>query len=272
MPKSITIFLFIWIIASCTNSNQSVKKRNRTNDSSIQSISYSVVKTYPHDTESFTEGFLFHDNQLFESTGSPDEFPKSRSVIGIVDLKTGKINIKIELDRAKYFGEGIVFFKDKLFQLTYLNQIGFIYDSKSFKQIGTFSYSNKQGWGMTTDGKSIIMTDGTNVITYWNPDSLNVVKTLNVTFNGSSALYMNELEYINGFLYANIWTTNNIAKIDPADGRIVGILDVTTLYLKAKKQYSGSEATNGIAYDPVKDRIFITGKFWPFIYQIKFSH
>jgi glutamine cyclotransferase len=115
------------------------------------------------------------------------------------------------------------------------------------------------------------MTDGTNVITYWNPDSLNVVKTLNVTFNGSSALYMNELEYINGFLYANIWTTSNIAKIYPNDG-IVGILDVSALYLKAKNEYSGAEATNGIAYDSVKDRIFITGKFWPFIYQIKFSH
>src|SRR5665647_194429 len=135
MFRPVILISIIFIVAGCTNSNRSVKKGTHNNDNQIQSISFSVKKTYPHDTESFTEGFLFHDNQLFESTGSPDEFPKSRSVIGIVDLKTGKINIKIELDRAKYFGEGIVFFKDKLFQLTYLNQIGFIYDSKSFKQI-----------------------------------------------------------------------------------------------------------------------------------------
>jgi len=272
MYRSIIIFLLIWIVAGCTNSKQPVKKGIRISDNSIQSISFSVVKTYPHNTESFTEGLLFHDNQLFESTGSPDEFPKTRSVIGIVDFKTGKIDIKVELDRNKYFGEGIVFFNDKLFQLTYLNQTGFIYDSKTYKQTGTFTYSNKQGWGMTTDGKSIIMTDGTNVITYWDPDSLKVVKTLDITFNGSSALYMNELEYINGFLYANIWTTNNIAKIDPQNGRIIGIIDLSSLYLNAKKKYPLSEATNGIAYDSVKDRIFVTGKFWPFIYQIKFPH
>ena len=272
MFRSVILISIIFIVTGCTNSNQPVKRRTRINDNSIQSISYSVVKTYPHDTESFTEGLLFHDNHLFESTGSPVEFPKTRSVIGIVDFKTGKIDIKLEFDRNKYFGEGIVFFNDKLFQLTYLNQTGFIYDSKTYNQIGTFTYSNKQGWGMTTDGKSIIMTDGTNVITYWDPDSLKVVKTLDITFNGSSALYMNELEYINGFLYANIWTTNNIAKIDPQNGRIIGIIDLSSLYLKAKKKYPMSEATNGIAYDSVKDRIFVTGKFWPFIFQIKFPH
>jgi glutamine cyclotransferase len=272
MSRSVILISIIFIVAGCTNRNQPVKKSTRINDNSIQSIIYLVVKTYPHDTESFTEGLLFHDNHLFESTGSPVEFPKTRSVIGIVDLKTGKIDIKLELDRNKYFGEGIVFFNDKLFQLTYLNQIGFIYDSKTYKQTGTFTYSNKQGWGMTTDGKSIIMTDGTNVITYWDPDSLKVLKKLDITFNGSSALYMNELEYINGFLYANIWTTNNIAKIDPQNGRIIGIIDLSSLYLKAKKKYPMSEATNGIAYDSVKDRIFVTGKFWPFIFQIKFPH
>jgi glutamine cyclotransferase len=116
------------------------------------------------------------------------------------------------------------------------------------------------------------MSDGTNIITYLDPDSLKVIKSLDITFNGSSALYMNELEFINGYLYANIWTTNNIAKIDPESGKIIGIIDLTSLFKEAKKKHPLSEATNGIAYDSLGDRIFITGKFWPAIYQIKFQH
>ena len=214
MHRILKIIILIGISVGCTNNSHSGKK-SINNSHQIQSISFKVIKTYPHDTESFTEGFLFYNNQLFESTGSPEEFPKTRSVFGIVDLNTGKIDIKVELDRNSYFGEGIVIFEGKIFQVTYKNQIGFIYDLKSYKKLGSFKYSNKEGWGLTSDGKNIIMSDGTNIITYLDPDSLKVVKTLNVTFNGSSALYTNELEFINGYLYANIWTTNNIAKIDP---------------------------------------------------------
>jgi glutamine cyclotransferase len=116
------------------------------------------------------------------------------------------------------------------------------------------------------------MSDGTDVITYLDPDSLSVVRTLNVTFNGSPALYINELEYINGNIYANIWTTNNIARIDPSTGKVTGIIDLTRLFREARKEYSLSEATNGIAWDSEKDRILVTGKFWPYIYQIDFSH
>ena len=271
MKGPLIFVLILWIGTGCTNSNSDKKGIHR-DDNQIQSINFKVVKTFPHDTESFTEGLIFHDNQLFESTGSPEEYPKTRSVIGIVDLKTGKIDVKVELDRNSYFGEGIVFFKDKLFQLTYKNQTGFIYDSKTYKKVGFFTYLNKEGWGLTTDGKDIIMSDWTNIITYLDPDSLKVVKTLNITFNGSSALYMNELEFINGFLYANIWTTNNIAKIDPQTGKVIGIINLSSLFLKAKKEYPMSEVTNGIAYDSSKDRIFVTGKFWPTIYQIKFPH
>jgi glutaminyl-peptide cyclotransferase len=271
MHRILKIIILIGISVGCTNNSHSSKK-SINNSNQIQSISFKVIKTYPHDTESFTEGFLFYNNQLFESTGSPEEFPKTRSVFGIVDLNTGKIEIKVELDRNSYFGEGIVIFEGKIFQLTYKNQTGFIYDLNSYKKIGSFKYSNKEGWGLTSDGKNIIMSDGTNIITYLDPDSLKVVKTLNVTFNGSSALYMNELEFIDGYLYANIWTTNNIAKIDPRTGIIVGIIDLSSLFYEARKSYPMSEATNGIAYDSSKDRIFVTGKFWPTIYQIKFSH
>jgi glutamine cyclotransferase len=271
MKESLILVLILWIGAGCTNSNSDKKGIHR-DDNQIHSINFKVVTTFPHDTDSFTEGLIFHDNQLFESTGSPEEYPKTRSVIGIVDLKTGKIDVKVELDRNSYFGEGIVFFKDKIYQLTYKNQICFVYDSKTYKKVGFLTYLNKEGWGLTTDGKNIIMSDGTNIITYLEPDSLKVVKTLNITFNGSSALYMNELEFINGYLYANVWTTNNIAKIDPQTGKVIGILDLSSLFLEAKKEYPMSEVTNGIAYDSSKDRIFVTGKFWPTINQIKFPH
>lgn len=255
----------------CTSTHPD-KKAIRGDENNVQAISYEVVRSYPHDKGSYTEGLVFHNNQLFESTGAPDDYPGTRSVIGPVDLKTGRIDVRIELDRNRYFGEGIVFFKDSLFQLTYKSQTGFIYNSNTFIRIGFFTYSNKEGWGLTTDGKSIIMSDGTNIITYLDPDSLKVIKTLNITFNGSSALYMNELEYINGYLYANIWTTPNIAKIDPQNGKIVGIIDLSSLVNKVRKEYPMSEVANGIAYDSPRDRIFVTGKFWPAIFQIKFPH
>jgi glutaminyl-peptide cyclotransferase len=268
---SVCIILIILVVSGCSDKKKAQKKTIK-NGSRIESIDYTVSKVYPHDTALFTEGFLFYGNQLFESTGSPEEFPSARSLIGIDDLKTGKIDVKVELDRNIFFGEGIVFYKNKLFQLTYKNQIGFVYDSKSYEKIGSFQYSNKEGWGFTTDGKSLIMSDGTNIITFLDPDNLKVIKILNITFNGSSALYVNELEYINGYLYANIWTTSNIAKIDLQTGKITGIIDLSKLFLEAKKKYPMAEATNGIAYDQTTDRIYVTGKFWPYIFQIKFEH
>ncbi|HKK42531.1 MAG TPA: glutaminyl-peptide cyclotransferase [Bacteroidales bacterium] len=242
------------------------------NNGGVNVIQYTVANTYPHSTTSFTEGLIFHDNKLFESTGSPGEYPFTRSVIGIDDLATGKLDIKIEINRNKYFGEGILFLNNKLYQLTYKNQMGFIYNADDFRQTGTFRYASKEGWGMTTDGKYLIMSDGTNYLTYLDPDSMTVVKRISVTYNGSPALYVNELEYINGFIYANIWTTNYIARINPDDGKITGLLDLTTLFIKAQKKYRKSEATNGIAWDPVSDRIFVTGKLWPYLFEIRFPH
>lgn len=272
MTRLILISLIGLILSGCSNNSNSTKKMPDRYINGISIIEYSVKETFPHCTDSYTEGFLFHDDKLFESTGSPENYPKTKSLIGIVNLKTGAIDVKVEIDRNKYFGEGILIFNNKLYQLTYKNQLGFIYDSKTFKQIGTFTYTNKEGWGMTSDGKSIIMSDGTNHITYWDPDSLKEIKKLNITYDGASALYANELEYINGFIYANIWTTNFIAKIDPADGKIVGLIDLTSLLQRARKENPLSEATNGIAYDKKNDKVLVTGKFWPYIFEIKFQH
>lgn len=238
----------------------------------VPAIMYSVVKKYPHDVNAFTEGFLFHDNKLFESTGDVEYLPQTRSTIGIVDLVTGKLDVKAEIDKEKYFGEGIVFIKDKIYQLTYTTQVGFIYDAKTYQKVGQFNYQNKQGWGLTTDGTNLVMSDGTNYLTYLDPKDFHIVKVLGVTENDYALDYLNELEYIKGYIYANVWMKNVIVKIDPASGEVIGKLDLTTLSDESKKNSPGSMEMNGIAYDSIADKILVTGKMWPEIYEIKFAH
>jgi len=235
-------------------------------------IEYSVTARYPHDTTAFTEGFLFHDGKLYESTGGPEYLQQTRSAVGIVDLKTGKFDTKIEIDKRVYFGEGILILKNKLYQLTYQNQIGFIYDLKSFNRIGQFGYLNKEGWGMTTDGKHMIYSDGTSILTYMNPDDFKVVKTLEVVENGYALQALNELEYINGFIYANVWMTNRIVKINPTSGEVVGALDLAKLYYESKLRYKNINELNGIAYDSLSGKVLVTGKLWPDIYEISFAY
>jgi glutamine cyclotransferase len=238
--------------------------------SKIPEIKFTVENQYPHDITSFTEGFLFHDNKLFESTGAPENLPQAKSLFGIVDLKTGKIDVKAELDKSIYFGEGIVFLNGKVFQLTYKNQTGFIYDGKTFKNIGKFNYTNREGWGLTTDGKSLIMSDGTSYLTYLDPTNFSVIKTLDVAENDYVVEHLNELEFINGFIYANIYTTNYIVKIDPNTGDVIGKMDLSPLLYESKVRNPNLAETNGIAYDSVSKKVLVTGKFWPTIYEIKF--
>ena len=238
----------------------------------IPIINYSVGHVYPHDTTSYTEGLVFHDHHLFESSGAPEGYPQTRSMIGIDDLGTGKVNKKIELDRRKYFGEGIVFFKDRLYQLTYTNQIGFVYDAGTFHRVDSFRYQNKEGWALTTDSLSLIMSDGTSHLTYFDPVSLKPVKTLVVTENGAPLDSLNELEYIHHYIYANRYTYNYVVKIDPASGKVLGRLDLTSLVEQEKNRNPGSDVLNGIAYDPGTDKIYVTGKLWSGIYEIVFSH
>lgn len=233
-------------------------------------IKYTIQNQYPHDTNSFTEGFLFHENKLFESTGAPENIPQTRSLFGVVDLKTGKIDVKAEIDKAIYFGEGIVFLNGKVYQLTYKNQVCFIYDGKTFKNIGKFTYTNREGWGLTTDGKSLIMSDGTSYLTYLDPVSYSVTKTLDVAENGYVLEHLNELEYIKGFIYANVWTTNYIVKIDPNTGDVVGKIDLSSLSFECKTRNPNAEVLNGIAYDSISNKVMVTGKLWPTIYEVKF--
>ena len=235
-------------------------------------INYFVPHYSPHDSSLFTEGLLFHDGQLYESTGSPDDLPRTRSLVGITDLNTGKFEKKIELDKVKYFGEGIVFLGNKLYQLTYKNQIGFIYDAKSFRKIGQFTYDNKEGWSLTTNGKDLIMSDGTSNITFLDSTNLKPIKLLHVSENGIPLENINELEYIKGFIYANIWMKDYVVKIDPNSGAVVGKLDLSALTKDAKAKNPKCDVLNGIAYDSINDKIYVTGKLWTNIYEISFPH
>ncbi len=238
----------------------------------IPELEYTVTGTFPHDSTAFTEGLLFNDGKLYESTGSPDNLPNLKSVIGIADLSAGKLNVKVELDRKVYFGEGIVILQNKIYQATYQNQTGFIYDLKTFNRVGQFSYTNKEGWGMTTDGSAIIMSDGTDILTFFDPKEFKVLKTLSVNENGYASDDLNELEYINGFIYANIWMTGYVVKIDPANGNIVAKINFTPLSYEVKNFHKGTLEMNGIAYDKPNDKIYVTGKLWPKIYQVNFLH
>jgi glutamine cyclotransferase len=235
-------------------------------------IEYSVTTRFPHDISLFTEGFLFHDGQLFESTGSPEDRPETRSLIGALDLKTGKLDVKAEIDGKKYFGEGISFLDGKLYQLTYQNKMGFIYDAKTFKQTGTFPYANAEGWSLTTDGTSLIMSDGTTKLTWINPADMKPFKTVDVTQDGAPLNNINELEWINGFIYANVWLTDKIVKIDPATGKVAGYLDLSSLSYEARNGNPQGDVLNGIAYNPATDKIYVTGKLWPNVYEISFPH
>ena len=214
---------------------------------------------------------LVHDGRLYESTGSPEDMPKTRSLFGIVDTLTGKIDTRAELDRD-YFGEGICFLGDKVYQLTYQDGKGFIYDASSFKKSGTFNLPGREGWGMTTNGRSLIMSDGTNILSYVSPDNFTITKQIAVSDESGPVMKINELEYINGFIYANVYGTSTIIKIDITTGKVIARIELGSLAREAKSRYSGSMEMNGIAYDSARRKTFVTGKMWPIIYEIQFQH
>jgi len=273
MNRSIIIPAILCFLAACNNpAKDDASAAGKATDNTPPLINYTVVRALPHDTTSYTEGFLFHDGQLYESTGTEPEMPASRrSMFGTVDPGSGKITPKVELDRNKYFGEGIVFLNDKIYQLTYTTKIGFVYDARTFKKLGEFTFPSKEGWGMTTDGTYLIMSDGTSNISYLDPNTFRLVKVLGVTDNNGPVSNVNELELIKGYIYANQWQTNYILKIDPASGKVVGKMNLESLDSEARNKYPGAEVLNGIAYDSTSGKVYVTGKLWPNMYEIKFS-
>ncbi len=228
----------------------------------IREYSYQVVHAYPHDPGAFTEGLFYLDGFLYESTGL-----EGHSSVRKERLETGEVVEKHDLP-PEYFGEGIINWKNEMIQLTYKSETGFVYDLASFAVKRKFEYPG-EGWALTTDGKRILMSDGTPQIRFWNPDTLAETGRLTVTDNGQPLKNVNELEWVKGDIYANVWMTDRIAIIDPASGVVKSWIDLTGL-LSASDRASGDvDVLNGIAYDAKTDRLFVTGKRWPKLFEIK---
>jgi glutamine cyclotransferase len=221
---------------------------------------YEVVNTYPHDTGAFTEGLFYLNGFLYESTGL-----EHQSSIRKVRFETGEVLQKIDIP-AQYFGEGIVNWKQHLVSLTWKTQVGFVYDLATLKTQRRFTYEG-EGWALTQDGKRLIMSDGTSELRFLNPDTLQEMGRLRVTRNGEPVRNINELEWVKGQIYANVWQTNVIVIIDPDSGAITGILNLAGLLPPADR--AGAQEMNGIAYDAKHDRLFVTGKNWPKLFEIR---
>lgn len=231
--------------------------------SSIPVYGYEVVHVYPHDPQAFTQGLFYLDGFLYEGTGL-----EGRSNIRKVKFETGEVVQRHDLPVTDLFGEGIVNWKDRLFEITYTTNLGFVYNLSSFQPQGDFHYQG-EGWGLTQDGKRIIMSDGTAQLRFWDPENVpRELGRITVTAEGAPVVKLNELEYVKGEIYANIWQTDRIARINPSNGKVTGWIDLSGL--KNYGQPTGrEEVLNGIAYDPKTDRLFVTGKLWPNVFEIK---
>jgi len=235
----------------------------------VPEYGYEVVHAYPHDPTAFTEGLFYLDGFLYESTG----LDMGRSFLRKVKLETGAVVQEYKLP-SEYFGEGIVKWKDKLYQLTYKSQVGFIYDFATFDKKSEFHYGG-QGWAFTTDGKRIYMDGSRSVdaeasdpeIRVWDPDTLQETGVIKVTDEGHPVTNLNELEWVKGEIFANIWQTPRVARIDPKTGKVTGWIDLSGLLTPEEER--NADVLNGIAYDSDHDRLFVTGKFWPKLFEIR---
>lgn len=221
---------------------------------------YVVVDKFPHDPAAYTQGFDFRRAALFEGTGL-----EGRSSLRRVDLETGEVLRQVDL-ADRFFGEGIVVLGRRIYQLTWQEERAFVYDRRTFRRIRRFSYVG-EGWGLTHDGKRLIMSDGTSTIEFRDPDTFEVTGQIEVAEDGEPVSSLNELEWINGEIFANVFPTNRVVRIDPETGEVTGDLDLTPL----KEQEPNGEVTNGIAYMESEDRLFVTGKLWSSVYEIELT-
>lgn len=254
-------------LAACNGPDKNGGKTGTDGNPPAPTINYSVVKTHPHDTASFIQGLEFHNGVLYESTGSPEDF-EYPSWLGKIDSATGKLTNKVILD-TQYFGEGLTVFNNIVYQLTWKGRKGFKYDAATLKKVGEFTYST-EGWGLTHDSASIIMSDGSSNLYFMDPADFRNQRILGVTDHYGAVSNLNELEYIGGFIYANQWQTNYILKIDPVTGKVVGRLDLSTLVNEINNRTPGHDYLNGIAYNPATGTVYVTGKRWSSMYEIKF--
>lgn len=265
---TVLLFTVLLFLAACNNDDKSNGNTPETPDngeSSVQAISYSIAKQYPHNASSFTQGLVIYKGKLYEGTGNRGE-----SKLMEVDLNTGKALKSINLPE-KYFGEGIAILNDTVYQLTWQENVVFVYTLPDFKKVKEFPIAT-EGWGITTDGKNLIVSDGTSNLYFYEPATFDLLRSQSVRFNGALAFKLNELEYINGYVYANQWESPFIYKIDPSNGSIVGQMNLQDIWNNIRKDSPKADVPNGIAYDADTKKTYITGKWWPSLYEIEFSH
>jgi glutamine cyclotransferase len=265
MKKSLIIpIMIVVIIIVLTTSIVVVLNYNNASAKSaaVTQYTYTIVNTYPHDPSAYTEGLVYSDGFLYESTGLVGD-----STLRRVDLTTGMVVQKYNLPE-QYFGEGIAIVNNTIIQLTWVSQIGFIYQKTTFALLGNFTYPT-QGWGLTYDGKNLIMSDGTDHLYFLNPTTFKQSGEIQVHNGKTPVVNINSLDYINGEIYANIWLTNTIAIINPTNGQVTAMINLTGLPAATAVNSNPNAVLNGIAYDPNGNRLFVTGKDWSSLYQIK---
>jgi glutamine cyclotransferase len=244
-------------VSGCSNNTAPTK----TASGPVPTYTYEVRHVYPHDPAAFTQGLIFRDGILWESTGLNGE-----SSLRKVELETGRVIKKVDV-AAQFFAEGMTVFRGRVYQLTWQSQKGFIYDPETFQQLGEFAYTG-EGWGLTHDKDYLIMSDGTNRIRFLDPTTFETKRTVSVSLDGRPVNELNELEYIKGEIYANVWQTDRVVRIEPQTGKVVGLIDLTGL-LPAADRTASTDVLNGIAYDEANDRLFVTGKLWSKLFEIR---
>lgn len=270
--RFIFILTFIFLSLACNGSstNNVNKVNNPTNKTgaSVPQYTFDIVKTYPHDPKAFTQGLVFYNGVFYEGTGGYRRSDDFSSSLRKVEIETGKVLQKIDLAES-FFGEGITIFGGKIYQITWKEQTVFVYDLNDFKLLKQLKYSG-EGWGITHDNTNLLMSDGTHIIRVVNPETFQTIRTITVLDEKNKpVMELNELEYIKGEIWANIWEKGFIVRIDPASGKILGKIDLEKLDDAQRKNDDNADVLNGIAYDEAGDRIFITGKKWKSVFEIK---
>jgi glutamine cyclotransferase len=266
MLKMLPLFVFVLALLSlqCQPSNNGVST-NKTTEAPASgptpTYGYQIVNIFPHDSNAFTQGLILMDGKLLESTGQ-----EGFSSVRRVDLESGRVLKRVDVP-LPYFAEGLTALNGKLYQLTWQHNVGFIYDAATFDRVGEFNYQG-EGWGLTTDGQSLILSDGSNRIRFIDPAGFRVTRSISVTDGSTPVKELNELEYVNGEIYANVWHDNRIATIDPQSGHVKAWIDLTGL-MPAGELQDPEAVLNGIAYDQASDKLIVTGKLWPRVFEIK---
>lgn len=265
-PRSLSLSIICAMLIGCSTEKpaeepKTIAETPASAAAPVRQYSFSVVETYPHDVNAFTQGLVVNNGAFLESTGQ-----YGFSSLRRVAIRTGKVS-RLEKIDARYFAEGMTVLKGRIYVLTYLNQKGFIYDEASLQKIGEFSYFG-EGWGLTTDGTHLYMSNGSNTISVHDPEGYRTLRTIGVTMDGNPVANLNELEWIKGEIWANVWQTEKILRIDPSTGRVTGVVDMSGL-LPASKRTATTDVLNGIAWDANNDHLYVTGKNWPSVFRIE---